>query len=325
MLPDVWLCRAAATVYDMGLTVRCMRGVAVAAVGLAGFLSQAVHSPAYVPADLDHLFGGDGVIVSQPGVTDLATRHNLLMVSDGSILEVHLRQPLYPVCGYSVALERFAGNTGARIGSTLLPADSSCPTSIPQAVAIEEDERDHLFVATAEGRALRLTRLLIDGSVDTAFGAGGSVVFTMPQPVQPTLLRAWSDGEVLIAGRALQTSGPSSDTFVARVRPDGSLDPSFRGEGVSFFDVGLGESAPEPAALEVAHRGTFYLTGPLARSPAEKERRPIAVRAFLANGEVDQRFGREGVVKLDGAAAPAMTSIAAVCSSPRPAVACQPA
>lgn len=279
---------------------------AVTVAGLVAFLALAARSSAYVPADLDRLFGEDGMIVSRPGVTDLTTRHNLLMTSDGSVLQVHLRQPLIPVCGYSVAIERFAGNTGARIGSTLLPADASCPTTIPQAIAIDEDEGDHLFVATAEGRSLRLTRLLEDGATDTAFGAGGSVTFTMPQPVQPTLLRAWSDGEVLIAGRALQAPGPSSDTFVARVRPDGSLDPSFRGGGVSFFDVGLGESAPEPSGLEVEERGAFYLTGPLARSPAEKERRPIAVRAFLANGEVDRGFGREGVVKLDGAAAAAM-------------------
>jgi uncharacterized delta-60 repeat protein len=279
---------------------------AVAAVGLTASWAVVGSSSAHAPADLDPLFGEDGVIVSRPGVTDLSTRHNLLMTRDGSVLGVHLRQPLYPVCGYGVAIERFAGNTGAPIGSIVLPADSSCPTPIPQAVGIDEDDAGHLFVATAEGRSLRLTRLREDGAIDTAFGAGGSVAFAMPQPVQPTVLRAWSDGELLIAGRALQAPGPSSDTFVARIRPDGSLDPSFQGGGVTFFDVGLGESAPEPSALEVKDDGAFVLAGPLARSPAEKERRPITVRAFLADGEVDQGFGRDGLVKLDGAAAPAM-------------------
>jgi RTX calcium-binding nonapeptide repeat (4 copies) len=36
------------------------------------------------------------------------------------------------------------------------------------------------------------------------------------------------------------------------------------------------------------------------------ERRPIAVRAFRANGEADPGFARNGVAKMDGAAAPAM-------------------
>jgi hypothetical protein len=99
------------------------------------------------------------------------------------------------------------------------------------------------------------------------------VTFATPQPVQPSLLRAWSDSEVLIAGRALLSPGPSADTFVARVRPDGSLDPAFRDGGIGFFDVGIGESAPEPSGLEVEQDGAFYLAGPLDRNPAERERR----------------------------------------------------
>jgi uncharacterized delta-60 repeat protein len=284
---------------------RCRSLVPAAAFALAALALPAA-APAYVPADLDRLFGEDGVIVSRPGVTDLVTRHNLLATRDGSVLEAHIRQPLSPVCGYSVVIERFAGNTGASTSSIELPADRSCPTPIPQAVAVDDDDFGQLYVATAEGRTLRLTRLLEDGALDTAFGSGGSVSFATPQPVQPTLLRAWSQGEVLIAGRALQAPGQSFDTFVARVAEEGSLDQSFRGGGLSFFDVGLGESAPEPSGLEVGQDGSFYLAGPLARSPAEKERRPITVRGFLANGEVDQGFGRSGVVKVDGAAAPAM-------------------
>ena len=281
-----------------------MRRVTTLAIGLL-FLFATTTS-AHVPADLDRLFGRDGVIVGAANERDLATRHNLLGMPDGSVLAVHVRTSAPPSCGYGVAIERFAGNTGAPLGSLELPADGSCSAPIPQAVAIDADESGHLFIATAAGASLRLTRLAEDGTIDPTFGSAGSVAFATPQPVLPSLLRAWSDGEVLIAGRALGSPGPNSDTFVARVRPGGSLDPAFRDSGISFFDVGIGESAPEPSALEVERGGAFYLAGPLERNPAERERRPIAVRAFRANGEVDPGFGRNGVAKLDGAAAPAM-------------------
>jgi len=277
-----------------------------AALALTLLALFAAGAAGHVPADLDRLFGGDGVIASQANERDLATRHNLLGMRDGSVIAVHVRTAAPPSCGYGIAIERFAGNTGAPLGSLELPADGSCSAPIPQAVAIDADEFGHLFVATAAGSSLRLTRLREDGTVDPGFGVAASVTFATPQPVLPSLLRAWSDGEVLIAGRALVSPGPSADTFVARVRADGSLDPAFRDDGISFFDVGIGESAPEPSALEVEQDGTFFLAGPLERSPAERERRPIAVRAFRANGEADPGFGRNGVAKLDGAAAPAM-------------------
>jgi uncharacterized delta-60 repeat protein len=281
-----------------------MRRVTILAIALLALF--AARAGAYVPADLDRLFGGDGVITNKANERDLATRHNLLGMPDGSVLAVPVRTAAPPSCGYAIAIERFTGNTGAPLGSLELPADGSCSAPIPQAVAIDADESGHLFVATAAGPSLRLTRLGEDGTIDPSFGAAGSVTYATPQPLQPSLLRAWSDGEVLIAGRALVSPGPSADTFVARVRPDGSLDPAFREDGISFFDVGIGESAPEPSALEVEQGGAFYLAGPLERNPAERERRPIAVRAFRADGEVDPGFGRNGVAKLDGAAAPAM-------------------
>lgn len=273
---------------------------------IALLASLAPRASAHVPADLDRLFGGDGVITTKAEGRDLATRHNLLATQEGSVIAVHVRTAIPPSCGYSVAIERLAGNTGTSLGSLELPADGSCSVPVPQAVAIDADESGHLFLATAAGSSLRLTRLEEDGTVDPTFGAGGSVSFATPQPLQPSLLKAWSDGEVLIAGRALVSPGPSADTFVARVRPDGSLESSFRNGGISFFDVGIGESAPELSGLEVEESGAFYLAGPLERNPAERERRPIAVRAFRANGEVDPGFGRNGVAKLDGAAAPAL-------------------
>jgi uncharacterized delta-60 repeat protein len=281
-----------------------MPRVATLAIVLLALL--ATRAAAFVPADLDRLFGGDGVIATKAESRDLATRHNLLGLQDGSVIAVHVRTAVPPSCGYGIAIERFTGNTGAPLGSLELPTDGSCSAPIPQSVAIDADESGHLFLATAAGSSLRLTRLGEDGAIDPSFGSAGAVTIVTPQPVLPSLLRAWSDSEVLIGGRALFSPGPSADTFVARVRPDGSLDPAFRDGGISFFDVGIGEAAPEPSALEVEQGGAFYLAGPLERNPAEKERRPIAVRAFRANGEADPGFGRNGVAKLDGAAAPAM-------------------
>jgi uncharacterized delta-60 repeat protein len=282
---------------------------AIAAILMVGVLGVAASPAAYVPTNLDPLFGNGGVIVSPASAGEIVTKHNLLADSEGSPVGVFRTLRPSPECGYDVRLDRFAADDGSLVGSSALAAGAPCPAAVPGAMAIGSDGAGHYYVATGSGFSLRLTRLLADGTVDLSYGQAGTVVFATPQRVAPDLLKAWAGGEVLIAGMAVQAPGVPADTFLARIMPDGNPNPGFRGGGLSFFDTGLGESAPEPSALEVAPNGDIYLAGPLSPATAGHQWSPAGIRAFTLDGQPDPRYGRGGFVKLPGNEAPAMTTI----------------
>ncbi len=281
------------------MTALCLTGVLV-------FLAP--RSAAYVPADLDPLFGTGGLIVSPAGGLDLSTRHNLIRDRSGAPIGIfrHLLAPA--ACGYAVQLDRFAANDGSLTGSSQLSVDAQCPSPVASQVAIGEDSLGRFYIATGGGDSLRLTRLLADGTIDPSFGASGTEAIPTSRPVAPGQLRVGPEGEAWIAGVASPIPGAApTEAFLARVMPDGSLDTTFREGGIAFFDIGLGESAPEPSALEIGPNGEIYLAGPIARSSAGHAWTPGGVWAFLPDGRADRRFGHAGFARLRGNEAPAMT------------------
>jgi uncharacterized delta-60 repeat protein len=91
---------------------------------------------------------------------------------------------------------------------------------------------------------LRLTRLLPDGSLDTAFGTGGSAATGIAANVSSTApsLVLQPDGKLVVAGytiaRVSSAGTPLSDMLLIRFQPDGRLDAAFGSGGTSTTTVG---------------------------------------------------------------------------------------
>lgn len=111
----------------------------------------------------------------------------------------------------------------------------------------------HLEMVPAPGGKLvvagstRIVRLFSNGKVDRAFGAGGTVGIP-PLPGRSFLLASVgvdSLGRIVVAGSSRPL--PSSTTLdpllslvaVMRFNSDGSLDPSFDGDGILISDLGI--------------------------------------------------------------------------------------
>ncbi len=285
------------------------RGLAVTALVLASLLAfLAPRSTAYVPADLDRLFGASGLIVSPAGSLDLPTKHSLLRDRGGAPIGAFRRLLAAGACDYAIQLDRFAANDGSLTGSSEIPVGAPCSPPLGSQVAIGQDSLGDFYVATGEGASIRLTRLLPDGTVDPSFGITGTKAIATTQPVAPEQLKVGPEGELSLTGVAspVANAGPT-EMFLARITPEGNLDPAFRGGGIGFFDIGLGESTPEPSALEIGPDGETYLAGPISRSTAGHVWTPAGVWAFLPDGQADRRFGRSGFARLRGNEAPAMT------------------
>jgi uncharacterized delta-60 repeat protein len=275
-------------------------------VAVALLLVLTGRAAAYVPADLDRGFGHQGVITSSASSLRIATRHNLVRGGSEALGGVYRERQDTTGCAYDTRLDLFRLSDGAFQDSQAFPAEPPCFSPIPGEVAVGRDAAERMYVALGGDSSIQLTRLLGDGSPDPAFGLGGTAIVPVPRPLVPERLRVEPDESVLLAGVATPSGGARpTETFLARVAGSG-LDPTFGEGGIRFFDMGLGESTPEPSALAVGRKGDIYLSGPLVKASAGHQLTPAGVRAFLPDGRTDRSFGKAGFVKLNGSAAPAM-------------------
>jgi uncharacterized delta-60 repeat protein len=85
---------------------------------------------------------------------------------------------------------------------------------------------------------LMLARYNANGSPDTGFGSGGSVLSAVGDgdDVAATAVALQADGKIVVAGRATDAGG--TNVLVARYNADGSPDPSFGTGGVSLVPLG---------------------------------------------------------------------------------------
>jgi hypothetical protein len=289
------------------------RLVAVGALLAAMLAGAPAPASATVPADLERHFGTNGVIVSASSDLRLPTVHDLFRDRGGNPLgsRRELHPPGSPLgCGYDVHVDELVPSDGSVERTRDFAVGEPCSAPVPSQVAFGQDGLGGFYLATGDGSGLRLTRTLEDGTIDPTFGNAGVVTIAAPQPLQPLQLSAWSLGDVVIAGTASPVpGGGSANAFLARVRPDGTLDPSFRGGGLSLFDDGRGGPAREPSALVVDSEGgdgNIYLAGPLQGTRSAGRQTVAGVEAFLPDGRPDPDFGRGGFVRLPGRSAPAM-------------------
>lgn len=283
-----------------------MRAAFKATIVTALLLAWAAPTMAYVPADLDRGFGEQGVVVSSASSLGMATRHNLVRGGSETLASVRRDRQDTTGCTYDTRLDLFRLSDGAFQGSQAFPLAPPCFSPIPGAVAVGRDAAERMYVALGGSSSIQLTRLLGDGTVDSAFGLGGTMVIPTSRPLAPERLGVESDESVLLAGVAAAGAGTHpTETFLARIA-GGGLDPTFGEGGIRFFDTGLGESTPEPSALAVGRKGDIYLSGPLVKASAGHQLTPAGVRAFLPDGRPDPSFGKAGFVKLGGSAVPAM-------------------
>ena len=139
-----------------------------------------------------------------------------------------------------------------------------------------------------EGDRVAVVRLNANGTEDATFGTGG--VLVLPQlatfgdaarPDRSIGVVAQRDGSVLASNRS-----PGGDFGIAKVRGDGSLDPSFGTGGVTTVDFGGDDDADE-----VLLQGTGEI---LALGTTTAGGNQLAVAAIAPDGSLIRNFGEGG-------------------------------
>jgi uncharacterized delta-60 repeat protein len=148
------------------------------------------------------------------------------------------------------------------------------------------DPRDDFFIA----------RLLPDGQPDLAFGTEGVrlVDFGPGRSDMAEGVALAPDGKIVVAGTTLADGATQRDIAVARLTPDGELDPAFGVEGKRRLSLGGDEAAH---GLVIAPSGRPLLVGEQTIA-GETD---IIVVALNPTGVPDDTFGAGGVRDIEPA------------------------
>ena len=216
---------------------------------------------------LDTTFDGDGRVSTPVGLDDEINA--IALQSDGQIV----------VGGYAFgsgrnfALARYNTNgsldttfdgDGVRIDSFAAPSNSTIRSIAVQSngkiVAAGESVYAGVFAPD-----FALIRYNLDGSPDTTFGTGGTVIVpfgTGSDVIQDLALLP--DGRIMVAGTS---AGPTVDFALARLNTNGTLDTTFDGDGKRVESMGASDDFATAVALQadgsVVVAGSAY-NGPLA-------------------------------------------------------------
>jgi uncharacterized delta-60 repeat protein len=142
----------------------------------------------------------------------------------------------------------------------------------------------------ASGRSFLATRYDTNGSVDTAFGAGGDVSLDIITSGDHSLALQL-DGKILIAGAVSPGITFASHITVARLDQDGSLDAGFGTDGKATTGSGHGGLA---RSIILQPDSKIVVAGNASINPTGNN--TIALVRHSPDGSPDTSFGSGGIV-----------------------------
>lgn len=245
---------------------------------------------------LDPTFGTGGRVTTDFGGSDLATA--VTVQPDGRIVVVGRSGNAF---GISFAIARYQPNGAldAAFGTGGMILVRITPSSIDRASAVALQADGSILVAgdtfPGGGEPLHwaVVRFTPNGALDPAFGSGGKKVvsFGFGATDFATAIAVQPDQSIVVGGSSLLFGG-SWDFGVARLLPNGSLDPGFGSAGLARADI-LQGSDDQVSGLVLQADGRIVLAGTTRDAPSVQNGDFVLVR-WNMNGAIDGSFGGAG-------------------------------
>ena len=131
------------------------------------------------------------------------------------------------------------------------------------------------------------------GDLDPSFSADGKQITDFGLGDGGSAVAIQGDGKIVVAGGSGDAVGGSYDLALSRYTPDGTLDPSFSGDGKLTTDFGGGNDA---AAVALQADGKIVVAGSSRIGTAQND---LALARYRADGSLDTAFSDEGTVTTD--------------------------
>jgi uncharacterized delta-60 repeat protein len=141
---------------------------------------------------------------------------------------------------------------------------------------------------------IALSRSLSDGKLDPTFGIEGKTRFGVQGTDGNFILTktVQADGKLVVAGGA--QVGEDRDFLIARILPNGSLDPTFGKKGAITLDVNFG-SEDAVKAITTQPNGKIVVVG---TTTINEELTDTVIARLLPDGSLDRTFGNGGMTTL---------------------------
>jgi uncharacterized delta-60 repeat protein len=275
---------------DFVVAVAVVSGGRILALGPAGSQLGLVRYDA--DGALDATFGSGGVLTSMLGQPNgiFVKPRDLAVQSDGKLLVTGAFTTRF-------FLARFdsAGNLDPAFGTGGIVTSEQGGAG--QALAVQADGR--IVVAGPGTNEFLVRRFTPSGALDTTFGGDGIATAT-PGPSgsasdAPSGIAIQPDGRIVVAGVA------DSDFAVVRFIADGTLDPSFDGDGMLRTDFRDG-SSDGALAVAIQADGMIVVTGATdvnLESTTSSIDRNCAVARYSTSGGLDTSFSGDGKLTTD--------------------------
>ena len=122
-----------------------------------------------------------------------------------------------------------------------------------------------------------------DGSLNTQFSGDGKQTLLLKATDYVANVAIQADGKIVVAGTAAPSRGQAS-CFLLRFNTDGTLDKTFDGDGVRFFDLGF------LSAMTLQADGKMVV----ATTIVENDKSRFVLARFNTDGTFDNTFGSDG-------------------------------
>jgi uncharacterized delta-60 repeat protein len=159
-----------------------------------------------------------------------------------------------------------------------------------QARAVVTQPDGKVIVVGSSNQRFAVLRYHANGSLDTGFGSGGSVILQLTTTGTPSdraaAVALQTDGKIVVAGTAENANQfLSANHTLVRLNPEGSLDTTFGGGGKVFTDLG---GRDEGLDLVIQADGKVVVLGQSGGN--------VGLARYNADGTLDATFGTGGKV-----------------------------
>ncbi|MCL4297442.1 MAG: hypothetical protein KJ077_17015 [Anaerolineae bacterium] len=248
----------------------------------------------YQPSgSLDLTFDADGQVFTNLGHgEDRASA--MALQSDGKIVVVGSRWRTYFTNMVAVARHHSNGSldptfgNGGIVGTPVSPDDSAYDVAVQddgKIVVVGRASSENLF-----GTKVIVIRYNIDGTLDPTFDTDGIVSNEgLGESAAATAVGIQPDGKIVVAGYS-GVYGEEDFTLV-RYNPNGTLDPSFAGDGITTTPIGL-DTLDQVHDLVIQSNGKIVVVGWSGYYGQEN----FTLARYNSNGSLDTSFGGDGIV-----------------------------
>ena len=246
---------------------------------------------------LDPTFGKGGKVRTDFLGRSFDQAFGLALQPDGRIVAVGAVEN-----GFGIARYDPNGSLDATFGTHGKVVTTFGGFAFAAAAAVQRDNRI-VVVGTVSAdltspNVFGVARYNPNGTLDASFGVGGLVTTAFENAsAEARAVVIQADGRIVVAGQAVtDPDGIVSDMAIARYTANGSLDPSFDGDGRVTADL---DEFDDARAVAAAFDGTIVVAGAASHSVGFETFSDVAVLRFRNDGSPDPAFGIGGRVRTD--------------------------